>query len=71
MKTANDILRQIEMNLLKGRKEKLSEKLIIDYTKQKCKEQIQKCRNIYSANRHKSPQEIKEKILKSLITEFE
>lgn len=36
--TVKEILRQIEMNLLRGRDEKLSEDLIIDYAKQKVKE---------------------------------
>lgn len=44
---------------------------IRQYGKHYCKKQVQKCRGIYSANRHKSPQDIKTAILKSLITEFE
>lgn len=36
--TAKEIIRQIEMNLLRGRDEKLNENLIVDYAKQKVKE---------------------------------
>lgn len=47
------------------------EDILIDYLKQLCKKQMQKCRGIYSANRHKTPIEIKEEIRKATITKFE
>ncbi len=44
---------------------------IINHARQKCEKQVRRCRNIYSANRHKTPIGIKKAIEKSLITEFE
>ena len=51
--------------------EKSLEQLIINYAKQECGKQMNRCLMAYSANRHKSPLEIKEEIRKTLIIKFE
>ena len=71
MKTAKDRAMYILASIGKDKDSiEVIEREIIEYAKQKCKEQVARCRMAYSANRYKNPLKIKEEILKSLITEL-
>jgi len=72
MKTAKDRAMYILASVGKDKESiEIIEREFFEYAKYYTKKQMNKCKMAYSANRHKSPQDIKDAIVDTLITEFE